>query len=401
MDLKAIPAFYGVYLLRSTVRKASNYIGSTPHPVRRIEQHNGKVKGGAVRTSRASLRPWEMVCIVSGFPSNIAALQFEWALQNPHLTRHIDPAKRISLPVTKLKKNTKTGKTRKKPGRPSTSLLQKLSNMHLLLRSPYFSQWPLEIRFFSQDVYHSWQSWCERVDEQLHPSIAVLLDLPHEPEPTLSADDVTSGQPPTKKRKKDLIGKGGVDGIDPTYAHMNDVLQRGRFILDEDEAHHCIICLKHMDLKHDLFTICSASDCQTLSHVSCMANHFLQFSAAESVLPKTGACPSCRTNLRWLDLMKEVSLRSRGQKEIAKVLARRKKPAGAIAAEILETESEGDVEDDEAAIEDEEHDEDDDEAASVASMESFGSMISKIVPLPGSNKDRIEIVIEDSDEDGG
>jgi structure-specific endonuclease subunit SLX1 len=396
MDLKAIPAFYGVYLLRSSVRKASNYIGSTPHPVRRLEQHNGKVKGGAARTSRASLRPWEMVCIVAGFPSNIAALQFEWALQNPHLTRHIDAEKRISLPVTKVKKNAKTGKTRKKPGRPSTSLLQKLSNMHLLLRSPYFSKWPLEIRFFSQEVYQSWQSWCERVDEQLHPSIAILLDLPHEPAPPLNGEDVTSGQPPAKRRKKDLIGKGGVDGIDPTYAHMNDVLQKGRFILDEDESHQCAVCMKTLNLERDLCTICTALDCQTLSHVSCMANHFLQFSPPETMLPKTGTCPSCRTSLRWLDLMKEVSLRSRGQKEIGKVLARRKKPASAIAAEILETESEGDVEDDEMALE--EGDQDDDDNASVASMESFGSMISRIVPLSRGDKSRVAIVIEDSDE---
>jgi structure-specific endonuclease subunit SLX1 len=395
MDLKAIPAFYGVYLLRSTVRKASNYIGSTPHPVRRLDQHNGRVKGGAVRTSRASLKPWEMVCIVSGFPSNIAALQFEWALQNPHLTRHIDAEKRISLPVTKIKTNSKTGKTRKKPARPSTSLLQKLSNMHLLLRSSYFSQWPIEIRFFSQDVYQSWLSWCERVDEQLHPSIAVMLDLPQETEAPTDLNEITSGQPPAKRRNKDLVGKGGVTGVDPTYAHMKDVLLKGRFLLDEDDHHQCAVCLKSLNLKQDLFTVCSASDCQILSHVSCMANHFLQFSAPDTILPKSGPCPSCRTNLRWLDLMKEVTLRCRAQKEVGKVLATRKKSAAAAAAEILETESEGGIDEDDAVADED----DEDDNASMASMESFGSMISKVVPMSQQDDDRVEIVIEDSDDD--
>lgn len=75
---KPIPALYVVYILRSTVRHASLYIGSTPHPPRRLNQHNGLAKGGASRTSRDSLRPWEMVGVVSGFTSMVGALKFEF-----------------------------------------------------------------------------------------------------------------------------------------------------------------------------------------------------------------------------------------------------------------------------------------------------------------------------------
>ena len=340
-----------------------------------------------------------MTCIVAGFPSNIAALQFEWAWHNAHLTRHISADQRISFATTLTKTSARTGKTRKRPGRPRTSLLDKLSNLHLLLRAPYFSRWPLEVRFFNKEVYQSWQSWCERVDGRLRPRIRVSLDLP---EPQKEEEEITSAQPPTKKRRIALIGKGGVESVDPTYARFQDVLEKSRFLLDEGDDQKCGICSKQLNLRSELFVICPSNGCSSLNHLTCLSKHFLQHSQLTLLVPESGNCPSCRKTLQWSELMKELSLRTRGEKEMRKLLSKKKKSKTATAAEILDTETEDEAEEDGLLTADAVDEDaaaaadDDDDAMSVTSVDSVATMQSRVMdePKPG----RLEIVIEDSDD---
>jgi predicted GIY-YIG superfamily endonuclease len=64
-----------VYCLVST--DGSTYVGATVDKDRRLQQHNGILKGGAKATSRTP-GAWRRLCYVQGFPDNHAALSFEW-----------------------------------------------------------------------------------------------------------------------------------------------------------------------------------------------------------------------------------------------------------------------------------------------------------------------------------
>jgi structure-specific endonuclease subunit SLX1 len=315
-----------------------------------------------------------MTCVVAGFPSNIAALQFEWAWQNAHLTRHIPHDERISFATTRIKTSPKTGRTRRRPGRPKASLTDKLSNLHLLVRVPYFSKWPLELRFFSEDVFQFWNTWCQRVDAQISSTIKVWLDKPKQDHDLVSQP---KSERTRKRRKLDEVGKGGVNGIDATYAPLRPVLEKSRFLLEDDEGLVCSLCKQNLNPTHDLITVCPQTTCQSFYHMTCLSSHFLEVGATSSMIPTSGQCLGCKAHLSWVDLMKEMTLRIRGAREVSKVLKARKRvgPSGALQPDVLDDEGSDELDDDQldedpltaADVVDEDGD---DDAASVTSMES-------------------------------
>lgn len=77
---------WACYCLESET--GSTYVGATVDLDRRLNQHNGLLAGGARATKRSS--GWKRICSVTGFPDEIAALQFEWKWK--HLSQRY-PAK--------------------------------------------------------------------------------------------------------------------------------------------------------------------------------------------------------------------------------------------------------------------------------------------------------------------
>ncbi|KAF2651870.1 hypothetical protein K491DRAFT_719442 [Lophiostoma macrostomum CBS 122681] len=297
MQREVIPAFYGCYLLRSANRR-SYYIGSTPNPARRLAQHNGKGAGGAKHTSRQASRPWEMVCIVHSFPSRVAALQFEWAWQNAHVTRHIE---RDAAPADLQTK--KSGSSRKKRARPPMSLVARLKNLMKLLGAPYFARQSLHIQFFAEDVFAAWNKHVSKTEGGLRRGVQVSL-TPAEL-PTLSSDGKAYTVPSILRQ------------IPVAYEDCKAHVEKARAVLGDGQTNTCGICSKPADASRSMILVCPVENCQTVSHFGCLTERFRdEEGPTATVLPLEGTCPGCHTPTSWYTLTKELTLRLYGHKDL-------------------------------------------------------------------------------------
>jgi structure-specific endonuclease subunit SLX1 len=205
------------------------------------------------------------------------------------------------------------GKTKPRHGRSMTS---HLGNLHLLLRSVYFNRWPLKVHFFSQDVYHLWQAWSERVDGLLPDRIQVISNAM--PFSALSGKHTGNNLKPTEIHQFDI-----------DYGNLKEHLKKALFILGESTRIGCGICEQPVRAQDDLIVVCPWKDCRCVCHMACLSQSFLQGAGMPGqIIPMEGGCPGCKSTVQWASLMKELSLRTRGEKEIQDILKkdRRRSP---------------------------------------------------------------------------
>ncbi|XP_011080735.1 structure-specific endonuclease subunit SLX1 homolog 2 [Sesamum indicum] len=149
--------FFACYLLTSLSPrfKGQTYIGFTVNPRRRIRQHNGEIGSGAWRTKRK--RPWEMVLCIYGFPTNVAALQFEWAWQHP--------VKSLAVRVAAASFKSISG------------LANKIKLAYTMLTLPAWQSLNLTMNFFSTK-YQIYISGCPTLPEQQRTQVRSMDELP-------------------------------------------------------------------------------------------------------------------------------------------------------------------------------------------------------------------------------
>ena len=151
----------------------------------------------------------------------------------------------------------------------------------------------------------------------------------------------------------------GIQAIDVGYSALKPHLEKSRNLLITPPD--CAICHERLPAGGDMTLVCPGAGCETASHMQCFASAFLKRDT-DNLIPTNGSCPGCGANLHWSDLVKELSLRMRGGKEVDKIFKVRK-PRGKkseeqanVALAMPEDESEEDEQmEDDLPIEDEWH----------------------------------------------
>ncbi|GLT80664.1 hypothetical protein SLA2020_520910 [Shorea laevis] len=149
--------FFACYLLTSLSprHKGHTYIGFTVNPHRRIRQHNGEIGSGAWRTK--SRRPWEMVLCIYGFPTNVSALQFEWAWQHP----------KESVAVRQAAASFKS----------FSGVANKIKLAYIMLTLPEWHSLNIAVNYFSTQ-YTNHSAGCPSLPKQMKVEICSMDKLP-------------------------------------------------------------------------------------------------------------------------------------------------------------------------------------------------------------------------------
>lgn len=174
------------------------------------------------------------------------------------------------------------------------------------------------MRFFAKDVWAAWHKWTKQTVLRIRDHIRIFLDgddLPEKPVSTQAirqaADDAHLS---TIKDAEDLSRVGA---LQIGYTALKCNLQKSVSLLESDQSIGCTICRETLRPDRDLILVCSDAKCHMTAHLNCLSKYFLSVeNKPDALVPIDGVCPECEAKLYWPDLLKDLTLRTRGQAEM-------------------------------------------------------------------------------------
>lgn len=116
------------------------------------------------------------------------------------------------------------------------------------------------------------------------------------------------------------VGSGSIDGIDTSYDRLLGYSEKSQFLLDDGENMDCGVCKAKLDLEDDLIVVCPTEVCRCAFHILCLSSIFLQQdSPSPQLIPREGICPGCQCDIEWSVMIKEMTLRIRGENKDTRV----------------------------------------------------------------------------------
>ncbi|CRK15600.1 hypothetical protein BN1723_010732 [Verticillium longisporum] len=181
------------------------------------------------------------------------------------------------------------------------------------------------LHFFVKTAHKAWEGSCAAAEKPVRKGLQILTDFG--PGGTMATDAEAAGEAGESSTAAPGTDENwGVHALPLDHAPMKDFVEKGRSIVTFEREGACVVCKEPLEHGRGLHVICSNGSCEGAGHLSCWSRHLLaQESSEEAVLPVAGPCPCCRSEVRWDDLMRELSLRVRGEGEVDKLLKVKKK----------------------------------------------------------------------------
>lgn len=274
-DRFALLQVHCCYMLESQTFKERIYIGYTRDPRHRLRQHNGAVAGGARRTKIAG-RPWHMVLVVHGFPSERLALRFEAAWQRP---------------AQSLKGELDFGLSGRGAGKAFTNSDRLGAKMRVLFRLLARKPWsllPLEILYVNSPAMPQSHLTALRpaagpeLGGQIRETVGTLDELAHR---------VAAWGNGTRVRRE--VSREACCAICGADGESDENVAPALAAAGAANAAN-----KTVD---PLVVPCAK--CEYAAHLLCLAR--LCTPGADQLLPTVGACVQCGARMRWGELARD------------------------------------------------------------------------------------------------